>query len=239
MYYPSFHPWEAVDLSRYTRNKSTLSEEDNAILAASKVCVVGCGGLGGYIIEMLGRLGVGNITAIDGDVFDESNLNRQILADMQNLGQSKALTAQKRMAIVNPDVTITPIQTFLQEENAEKLLVGHHVIVDALDQISTRFLIQETGEKLQIPFIHGAIAGWYGQVSTIFPGEQTLYKIYKNKTAPGKEKLLGNPAFAPALVSAIQVSEVVKILIQRGDLLRKKILFINLLDQEYEMIELQ
>ena len=216
----------------------TLSEVENQVLHDSKVCVVGCGGLGGYVIEMLGRLGVGTITAIDGDVFEDSNLNRQILSDTKTLGQNKALAAQKRMALVNPEITVSPVDELLTEENAKSLLQGHDVIVDALDRISTRFLIQETAEELQIPFVHGAIAGWYGQVSTIFPGEKTLNKIYKDKSTSGKEKILGNPAFTPALISAAEVSEVVKILIQRGDLLRHKLLFINVLEHEYEVLEL-
>ena len=223
---------------RYLRNKTTISAQENEVLLASKVCVIGCGGLGGYVIEMLGRIGVGVITAIDGDVFDESNLNRQILSDAETMGQSKAFTAQKRMALVNPEVTVKPIQAFVTKENAEALLMGHDVIVDALDTIQIRLLVQDVAEKLKIPFVHGAIAGWYGQVSTIFPGEHTLHKIYKNDTPRGAENKLGNPSFTPALVSSIQVSEVIKILLQRGNLLRNKLLFTNLLDQEYEVIDL-
>ncbi|MDF2614376.1 MAG: molybdopterin biosynthesis protein MoeB [Clostridia bacterium] len=224
-------------MNRYSRNRITLSEEENQILHDSKVCVVGCGGLGGYVIEMLARIGVGTITAIDGDVFDESNLNRQILSDTQNIGQSKALAAKARIARVNPDIKIVPITEFLTDQNANNLLKDHDVIVDALDNISARFLIQEAAKELHIPFVHGAIAGWYGQVSTIFPGEDTLNKIYKSKTSSGKEKILGNPSFTPALISAEEVSEVVKVLIHRGDLLREKVLFINVLDHEYEVLE--
>lgn len=223
---------------RYTRNRSTISEEENKVLKASKVCVIGCGGLGGYVIEMLGRIGVGTITAIDGDVFDETNLNRQILSDIETIGYSKAIIAKKRMALVNPEILVKPINEFLTVDNAEELLREHHVIVDALDQIHTRFLVQDIAEKLKTPFVYGAIAGWYGQVSTIFPGDRTLNKIYKNNTPKGKEKLLGNPSFTPALASSIQVSEVIKVLLHRGELLRNKLLFINLLEQEYEVIDL-
>lgn len=225
-------------MERYARNKTTLSEDENQILHRSKVAVIGCGGLGGYVIEMLARLGVGEITAIDGDVFDESNLNRQLLSDTESLGKSKALVAKTRVALVNPDIQVNAIQAMLAADNAEDLLKGHDVIVDALDDINTRFLVQDVAQRLGIPFVYGAIAGWYGQVSTIFPGEQTLNKIYKNKLSKGKEKELGNPAFTPALISAIEVSEVVKVLIGRGDLLRNKMLFINLLDHEYEILEL-
>ena len=115
---------------------------------------------------------------------------------------------------------------------------GHDVIIDALDSIETRFILQETAEKLRIPLVHGAIAGWYGQVTTIFPGDNTLDKIYSKKDMKGAEQELGNPSFTPALVASIQVSEALKILIGRGELLRKKILFINTLEPDYYIADL-
>lgn len=225
-------------MNRYSRNISSISLEENQVLRQSKVCVVGCGGLGGYIIEMLGRLGVGSITAVDGDVFDKTNLNRQLLSDENTIGKSKAIEAQKRMTIVNSDIEVIPVVEFINELNAEDILGGHNVIVDALDNIPSRFVLQEACSMLNIPLVHGAIAGWYGQVSTIYPNEGTLNKIYTKDISYGLERELGNPAFTPALISSIQVSEVVKILINRGDLLRNKLLFINTLNHEYDVIEL-
>lgn len=224
---------------RYSRNRNTISEADNEVLKASRVCVIGCGGLGGYIIEMLGRIGIGSITAIDGDVFDESNLNRQLLSNSESLGKSKAHEAKKRMEIVNPEVRVEAIQVFLGEDNAEELLKGHDIIIDALDGIKTRFLVQGVAERLGIPMVHGAIGGWYGQVSTIFPGDRTLNKVYKSTEDKGAEKLLGNPSFTPTLISSIQVGEVIKVLLKRGEPLRNKLLFINLLEHEYDVIELK
>jgi molybdopterin/thiamine biosynthesis adenylyltransferase len=225
-------------MKRYIRNIGTLSREENEQLKNYKVCVVGCGGLGGYIIELLGRLGIGFITAVDEDHFEESNLNRQILSDIKSLGKSKALTAKERMALVNPLITINPIKENLTEKNAVKILTGHHVIIDALDNAKARFILQDTAEQLNIPLVHGAISGWYGQVSTIFPGEKTLNKIYTSCSNHGIEQTLGNPSFTPSLVASIQVSEVLKILIGRGTLLQNKLLYIDLLDQEYRIIEL-
>lgn len=225
-------------MDRYSRNISSISKEENLILKDSKVCVVGCGGLGGHIIEMLGRLGVGSITAVDGDIFDETNLNRQLLSNENTIGKSKVIEAQKRMAIVNSDIEVIPKVEFLNESNVESILSGHNVIVDALDNIPSRFVLQRGCSILQLPLVHGAIAGWYGQVSTIYPNDNTLNKIYRNDISNGLEKELGNPSFTPALIGSIQVSEVVKILINRGDLLRNKLLFINTLNHEYDVIEL-
>ena len=225
-------------MNRYSRNMKMLTREENDNLKNSKVCVVGCGGLGGYIIEMLGRLGIGYITAIDGDIFDTTNLNRQLLANDKTLGENKALGAKKRMELVNSLIKIEPIQERLTLENAENLLKGHDVVVDAVDNIDTRFILQDICEKLEIPLVYGAIAGWYGQVSTIFPGDKMLNKIYPKSSRKGIENELGNPSFTPALVASIQVSEVLKILIGRGEILRNKLLLINTLEQEYEEIEL-
>lgn len=223
---------------RYTRNLPLLTPEENEQLANRKVCVIGCGGLGGYSIEMLGRLGIGNITAVDGDVFQESNLNRQLLSLTGNLGHSKAAVAVERMKQVNPLVKVTPVSNYLTDENARQILTGHDVIVDALDNVKTRTLLQNTAEELQIPLVHGAIDGWYGQVTTIFPADRSLDYLYANIKTQDINPILGNPSFTPALVASIQAGEVLKILINRGSLLRKKLLVINLLDQEYEIIDL-
>ena len=225
-------------MKRYSRNMITLSPDENQRLQTFKVCVIGCGGLGGYVVEMLGRLGIGTITAVDGDVFDESNLNRQILSNMNSLGESKALQAKERMALVNPLITVNAIPERFTEENGKTILEYNDVVVDALDSISSRILLERMAGELGIPLVHGAIAGWYGQVSTIFPGDNTFSKIYPDPTVNGMEKELGNPSFTPALVASIQVSEVLKILIGRGEILRRKLLYLNLLDHEYEIIEL-
>jgi molybdopterin-synthase adenylyltransferase len=224
--------------ARYTRNVATLSIEENEGLKNCTVCVVGCGGLGGYIIEMLGRLGVGHITAIDGDGFEESNLNRQILSDIESLGINKALRAKERMGKVNPLIEIKAVTERLTSLNGREILEGAQVVVDALDSIETRLMLENLCEELNIPLVHGAIGGWYGQVTTVLPGDRTLSRFYGGRASQGIEKKLGNPSFTPALVASIEVSEVVKLLIKRGELLSRKMLVIDLLEQEYEVIEL-
>ena len=200
--------------------------------------MVGCGGLGGYVIEMLGRLGIGHITAIDGDCFDESNLNRQLLSDMESIGVKKALKAKERMGKVNPLIEVSAVTEKLTELNGSEILKDADVVVDALDSIETRLMLENLCEELDIPMVHGAIGGWYGEVITILPGDGTLKRLYAGKAEKGIEKKLGNPSFTPALVASIEVSEVVKLLIKRGQVLSKKMLVIDLLEQEYETITL-
>jgi len=223
---------------RYNRNMKMLSPEENESLHSFHACVVGCGGLGGYVVEFLGRLGIGRITAVDGDVFDETNLNRQLLSSEAVLGKSKAAAAQERMKIVNSDVSVFPIQEFLTEENCDQIIEGHDIVIDALDNMTARKLLEEHCEKLGIPMIHGAIAGWYGQVSTIMPGDRTLQKIYPPNENKGVETELGNPSFSPALVASIEVAEALKVLLKRGELLQNKLLTIDLYTQEYETFDL-
>jgi molybdopterin/thiamine biosynthesis adenylyltransferase len=223
--------------ARYQRNRSMLSVEDQLLLFRSKIAVIGCGGLGGYIIEELARLGVGQIVAIDPDVFEEHNLNRQLLSSPSALGKAKVEAALHRVNEINPAVTLTPVQAAFCTENGSELLKGAAVAVDALDSISYRLQLAETCTELEIPMVHGAIGGWYGHVATQLPGDDTVQTIYRNWIqGKGIEQQLGNPAFTPAVVASLQVAEVCKIVLGRGELLRNRKLTIDLLEMEIHEI---
>lgn len=225
-------------MERYIRNERMLSPAENQRLRTFRVAVVGCGGLGGYIIEMLARLGIGQLTLIDGDVFEPSNLNRQLLSTPETLGQPKASEARLRVREINPDIKTEAIYEFITGENAQSILTGHDLICDALDNVKSRRIVEMAAEKLNIPLVFGAIAGWYAQVCTILPGDRMMEKLFPEEVIKGAETHLGNPSFTPALAASIQVAEAVKVLLGKGDLLRYKVLSINLLDHEYQVIEL-
>lgn len=222
---------------RYSRNKNLMSDDEIILLSQKKVCVLGLGGLGGYIVEMLSRIGVGSLTLVDGDVFDETNLNRQLFSSMNNLGNSKALEAEKRVKGINPLTKVIPVYEFVDSSNAMKIIANHDVIVDALDSIDLRKSIAKVCTELNLPLVHGAIAGWYGQVATIYPNDTTLDILYPKDIKRGIEKELGNPSFTPALVASIQVSEVIKLLLNRGDLLRNSFMMIDLYTNDIEVIK--
>ncbi len=221
-------------MGRYDRN-GIFSTEDMKQIRAAHVCVIGSGGLGGYIIEMLARVGIGEITVVDGDIFDETNLNRQLFSTSENLGGIKVFEAKKRIAQVNPETIIHAIHALLDEENAVSMLQRADLVVDALDNVPARLAAQVACEELQIPLIHGAIAGWYGQVTTILPGDRTLDRLYKNPQEKGIEQELGNPSFTPAMIASIQVSETLKVLLGKEEILRNRILMIDLLDNEFQI----
>lgn len=222
-------------MGRYDRN-GIFTAKEMKVIRAAHVCVVGSGGLGGYVIEMLARVGIGEITVVDGDAFDETNLNRQLFSTSENLGESKVLEAKKRMAQVNPETTIHAIHALLNQENAGSIFQRVDLVVDALDNVSARMVAQEVCEQLEIPFIHGAIAGWFGQVTTILPGDRTLNRLYNNSQETGIEEELGNPSFTPATIASIQVSETLKVLVGKEGILRNRILMIDLLDNEFQIL---
>ncbi|WP_041974096.1 HesA/MoeB/ThiF family protein [Geobacter sp. OR-1] len=215
--------------ARYQRNRETVSIEDQLTLLRSRVAVIGCGGLGGYVVEELARLGVGQLVVIDPDCFEEHNLNRQLFSLPANLGQAKVAAAQKRVAALNPAVTLLPLQETFNSDNGPELLAGVQLAVDCLDSIPVRLELAEVCEALNIPLVHGAIAGWYGQVTTQFPGDRTLQTLYQGRQpVKGVEQQLGNPSFTPAVIAGLEVAEACKVLLGKGETLRRRLLSIDL-----------
>ncbi len=222
---------------RYQRNMGTIGIDGQMSLLTSRVAVIGAGGLGGTVIELLARLGVGFLRIIDGDVFAVHNLNRQFLSTEHNIGVNKAYAAVNRIESINCDVETEAVPCMLNETNAEDLLGDVDLIVDALDNISARLLLNETARRFKIPLVYAAIAGFTGQVMTIMPGDKGLEQIYKQakKGEKGAEVILGNPAGTPTLAAALQVQEVVKVLTGVGEPLRNKMLYF---DTEMNIFEL-
>ena len=225
--------------ARYQRNQQMISTAQQLQLLQSQVAVVGCGGLGGYILEELARLGVGQIVAIDPDVFEEHNLNRQLLSSIELLGTSKTDAAVQRIAEINPAVRVRPINLAFGKENGRDMLRDVDLVIDAVDNVPTRLDLAEVCCQINVPMVHGAIAGWYGQVVTVYPGEDTLQKLYaKWDGGKGIEAKLGNPSFTPAVVASLQVAEACKLLLGLGGTLRKRMLSVNLLDMQFDEIPL-
>ena len=191
---------------RYIRNLGALTEAECALLREKTVLVAGCGGLGGYLIEMLLRLGVGEIRAADGDRFEASNLNRQLLSAPGVLGRSKAEVAAERAASVNPDVRFVAVPEFVTEANVDELVRGCDAVLDALDNIPSRQLLAKACAEAQIPMIHGAICGWTAQAAIVLPGDGMLDWVYPEGAAlKSKASLSFTPPFCAALQTALCV----------------------------------
>lgn len=188
---------------RYTRNLGALTPAECALLRTKRVFVAGCGGLGGYLIEHMLRLGVGAVTAADGDVFEESNLNRQLLSEIPLIGKSKAQAAKERAMRVNPEVEFTAIDSFIDGNNAVELIRGADVVLDGLDNIKSRRVLSKACEKLGLPLVHGAIRGWNAQAAVSMPGDGLLERIYPESAAVTDKSAL---SFTPALCASVQAA---------------------------------
>jgi molybdopterin-synthase adenylyltransferase len=228
---------------RYYRNIASLGLDGQARLLSSTAAVVGAGGLGGLIIELLARIGVGRLIPIDGDSFTEDNLNRQLLCREEDIGRKKIDRAVERVAAVNSAVEVIPRPVFLTPENAAELLSGAEVVIDGLDRIGVRLLLEKAAAGLAVPLVHGAVGGFMGQVAVVFPGEETLsssiYRGEGGQASRGIEAVLGTPTITPAAVASLEAMEAVKILLGRGTPLRGELLYLDLESAEFSRIGLQ
>ena len=220
---------------RYQRNIPSLSEEDCALLGGKKVCVVGCGGLGGSVREHLARIGVGEITAIDGDVFDVSNLNRQLLSSEALIGKPKAAVAAQHIREINSSVEVHPVESFLTEENADKLIAGHDLVIDALDSPAARIVLSDACAKQGLTLIHGAVSGWNGQVAVVRPGSRLMENLYQGAEPDQSPSTL---SFTPAIAASIEVAEAVKVLCGKPTQLESNMLFFDLLTGDFNLFDI-
>lgn len=217
---------------RYERNIPALSEAECEILRRKRVLVVGCGGLGGHLIDMLARIGVGFLRVVDGDVFEPSNLNRQLLSEVPLLGVSKAKAAAAKVSRVNPETEVEAVAGFLTEKNAWQLVLSCDAVLDGLDNIDSRRILAKECEKAKIPFIYGAVSGWVAQAAVSMPGDHLVETLYPEGVVLKNKSVL---SFTPALCASIQVALCVKLLTGRP-VETGKLYYFDLLNQEFESI---
>ena len=226
---------------RYQRNLGVISPSEQANLLQSKVVIIGAGGLGGTVLELLTRMGIGKLIIADKDIIVDSNLNRQILSTETNLEQNKTEVAVKRVKEINSSVEIIGHSVFINSDNIKKIIKGAEVVVDALDNLPSRFVLQKACQDLKIPLVHGAIAGFNGQLTTIFPEDKGLEIIYgfdRDLPKHGSEAELGAPTVTPALIASLESQEVIKILLKRGKLFRNRLLYLDIEDGTIEILNL-
>ncbi|AWB10480.1 Molybdopterin or thiamine biosynthesis adenylyltransferase [Thermodesulfobium acidiphilum] len=216
---------------QFEKNVMTLGKENQIKLFHSTVSIVGMGGLGGFVLEHLVRLGVGHIKIVDKDIFEESNLNRQILSDNNSLGKPKVEIAKIKAKNINKKIIIDSFETEFNEDTADKILKGSNVAVDALDNNNSRSLLFRVAKSLGIPVVHAAVSMTSGEVKVFFP-EDKIIDFKKNK---GTEEHMGVISPTVAIAASIQAMEVVKILTNKGNVLKKGFYF-DLMDNFYSVI---
>lgn len=222
---------------RYSRNIGAVTEDEMHLLKNCRILIAGCGGLGGNLLNYFLRIGIGFITVVDGDSFDSSNLNRQFLCTKETLGHSKVQIASKAGKSINPDVQISSVHTHLNASNCSELIQGHDLVLDALDNIESRKILAESCQQSGIPLIYGAIRGWVAQISLLLPetAVHTVDILYPPASVLQDKSCL---AFTPAVCAGIQAAEAVKFLLGKPSLLQKNILYMDLLNNEFELIPL-
>ena len=213
----------------FSRNLGALSSQDQQILQQKRVAVTGCGGLGGYVIEQLVRIGVGRIHCFDPDVFTSSNCNRQLNALGSTMGHNKALVAAGRAASIHPFTTVLPFaDDFRDHQENSNLAVD--VMVDCLDSIPARRDLASLCARTGIPLVHGAVNGWCGQAGVQMPGDDLLARLYPQRpeassTASQAPSVL---SFTVAIVASVQACETVRLLLAHPSPLRNRWLQIDL-----------
>ncbi|MBU1195872.1 MAG: HesA/MoeB/ThiF family protein [Proteobacteria bacterium] len=226
---------------RYDRNRDTLSLENQDTLAAATVAILGLGGLGCGVCEMLARTGVGHLVLVDKDRFESSNLNRQLFCQEHLVGHPKALAAQSRVQAINSRIKVTAKVEILDESNLYERIKDADVVMDCLDSISLRFKVQDAARVAGVPIVSGAIAGVAGQVTTIFPqdrGYELIYGENGRDQSEGVETQTGNISYCALMVAAMQSSECIKILLNRGSLLRNQLWITQLWTNSFEIMDL-
>ena len=228
-----------------SRQMSIVTRSEQERFKDGKITVIGCGGIGGETIEMLVRMGIGELVLVDKDAFDLSNLNRQTLASISDLGLDKSAVAAEKVRLINPYVKVTTFNEHINQTNIDKVIGDSNIVIDALDNVLTRVIVSRKAKEMNIPYIHGAIHGTRGQITVFLPNSDKTYEELFNLPSIGKElndktiDALKNvtsgvpPVIGPTpnLIGCLEAFEAYKILTGIGKVtVAPKILTFDLLD---------
>ena len=207
---------------RYERQVRIFGKEGQEELKRSVVFVAGAGGLGSAVSIYLAAAGIGHLIVVDGDMVEKSNLNRQIIHGTKDISRPKAVSAKEALQELNPEIQVDAIEEFIDEDNLMELARNADLIVDALDDFSARYLLNEAALAKNVPLFHGAISGYNGQATTIIPGKTACLRCVFPRALPKRT----SPALGATcgVIGSIQALEVVKYLTISGDLLENRLL---------------
>lgn len=174
--------WEII-----SRQMSVVTRSEQQRFKDSKITVIGCGGIGGETIEMLARMGIGELVLVDEDAFDLSNLNRQTLASLADVGLEKSAVAREKVRLINPYVKVTNFNEHVDDSNIDEIIGDSDIVIDALDNVLTRVIVSRKAKEKGIPYIHGAIHGTLGQITVFLADGEKTYEEMFNLPSNGKE----------------------------------------------------
>ena len=216
-----------------------IGAEGQERLGKASVLVVGCGGLGAPVLYYLTAMGIGHLGICDGDTVSLPNLNRQILFTMEDIGKPKALTAKERLLALNPDLEATVYDQFLDAELAEAIIPDYDIVVDCLDNFSSRFILNDACVKAGKPLVHAGIEEFYGQLMTIIPGQGPCLRcLFPKGIKEEAEKQSGVIGPTPGVMGAMQAMETVKYLLGM-QVCSDKLITFDGLELSFEKVPLQ
>jgi adenylyltransferase/sulfurtransferase len=228
------------ECSRYERQIGIdeIGRDGQAKLKQARVCICGAGGLGSPAAIYLAAAGIGEITLIDHDRVALSNLNRQILHGESDIGRLKVDSAKATLKGLNSHVIVNTRPGSFTKENAMKWVAAQDVIVDALDNLEIRYILNKAALDLNIPFIHGAVNGFEGRIMTIVPGRSACLRcLYRGPVEPPPAiPVIG---VTPAVIGALQATEVIKTITGIGDLLTDRLLIYDGLKLTFNAFKLR
>lgn len=203
-----------------------IGEEGQRRLKISKVAIIGVGGLGCVSSTYLTAAGVGSITIVDFDFVNQSDLNRQILYREEDIGKRKVFIAERRLSELNPNVEIKSYNIKIERDNVFDIIKGADVVVDGLDNLDSRLIVNSACVRFKIPFIYGGVSRLRGMITTIIPGKTPcLACIFPDGSK--EEGTIGVLGTTPALIGSLQALECIRILIGYGSSLAGRLLRFN------------
>ena len=225
------------ELKRYERQIRIFGADGQERLKNAKVFVAGAGGLGSAISIYLAAAGIGGIRIVDHEKIELNNLNRQILHWDEDIGREKAASAEEKLKKINPDVSLEAISETIEENNVLELVGDFDLIVDAMDNFHTRYLLNRTAIVKNIPFFYGAINGLYGQATTIIPGKTACLRcIFPEPPLSMTFPVVGATC---GVIGCIQVTEIVKYIVKMGSSLENRLLLWDGLNAKIDEIEIE
>lgn len=210
---------------QFSQNFGVMNQDDYDVLSKSRVLIVGLGGLGTHVVNGLVRLGLTLLHLVDYDRFETSNLNRQLFSNLDNIGSFKVDVVKEELHKINQECNITVVRSHIQEVPFSDIKQFDYVI-DAVDDIETKIYLSKLAEKWNVPLLHGACAGWYGQVGWIMPQNHLLEQLYELE-AVRLDKAWMNPPFTPAITASYMIAEFLKMIQQSPDTVINELLLID------------